>query len=562
MQRSIWILLILMGFSQVYGQSPHGESYKTDCALCHNPSGWVIDIDTFQFKHDTTSFILEGTHLSVDCKACHTSLVFGEAPSDCLSCHTDVHSMSVGNDCARCHTAQSWLVDNIPELHEENGFPLVGSHSNLSCVDCHFSETNLRFDRIGNDCINCHLEDYLNAENPEHNMAGFSTDCFNCHTPEQGWQSSNAPNHDAEHFPIYSGTHEGVWTACTDCHINPSDYSQFSCTVCHINPETDNTHNGISGYAYEDQACYACHPTGEGLGNFDHNLTHFPLTGSHIGVECIQCHAAGYAGTPTECVACHTEDFNNTTNPNHTELNFPMDCAQCHTTDPGWMPATFDIHDQYHPLNGAHAAIANNCAECHNGDYNNTPNTCVGCHLDDFNNTTNPDHEAANYSTDCAQCHSETSWTPSTFDHDSFFPLVGQHTTVDCNGCHIDGNFSNTPTTCVGCHLDDYNDTSNPNHAQSQFPTDCTQCHSESGWTPATFDHDDLYFPIYSGNHKNEWDTCSDCHTNGSDYSVFSCIDCHEHDNPTSLENKHNEENVDGYVYQSAACYNCHPNGH
>jgi len=78
---------------------------------------------------------------------------------DCASCHVDIHSQSVGNDCVRCHTSETWLVDNIPELHEENGFPLIGSHSNLSCVECHTSETTLRFDRVGNECISCHRDD-------------------------------------------------------------------------------------------------------------------------------------------------------------------------------------------------------------------------------------------------------------------------------------------------------------------------------------------------------------------------------------------------------------------
>jgi hypothetical protein len=94
------------------------------------------------------------------------------------------------------------------------------------------------------------------------------------------------------------------------------------------------------------------------------------------------------------------------------------DCASCHTTAPDWNPARFDIHDQFYPLQGAHLKIANECVTCHQGDYNNTPNTCVGCHQQDYNQTTNPSHTAAQFSTDCASCHSETTWLPATFDHD------------------------------------------------------------------------------------------------------------------------------------------------
>ncbi len=69
----------------------------------------------------------------------------------------------------------------------------------------------------------------------------------------------------------------------------------------------------------------------------------------------------------------------------------------------------------------------------------------------------------------------------------------------------------------------------------------------------------DQFFPIYSGKHNGEWNACSDCHTNQSNFAVFSCIDCHEHNNKTDLDDKHKGE--PGYSYTSAACYDCHPKG-
>ena len=120
-----WTLIV---FVQIKTQSPHGELFRTDCATCHNSSSWDIDIDTFHYDHSEKKFPLDGVHLVVDCKSCHTSLIFNEAPMQCASCHSDLHSMSVGNDCVRCHNTSSWLVDHIPELHEQNGFPLVGAH--------------------------------------------------------------------------------------------------------------------------------------------------------------------------------------------------------------------------------------------------------------------------------------------------------------------------------------------------------------------------------------------------------------------------------------------------
>jgi hypothetical protein len=174
-------------------------------------------------------------------------------------------------------------------------------------------------------------------------------------------------------------------------------------------------------------------------------------------------------------------------NPSHANLQLPTDCAMCHTTDPDWAPATFPIHNDYWVLNGAHAAIANDCVACHNGDYTNTPNTCYGC------------------------------------------------------------------------HQQEYNSAGNPNHLSAGFPTDCLLCHTENAWDPATFDHDGMYFPIYSGKHKDEWDQCVECHTIPNNFSAFSCIDCHEHDNPGEVGQDH--QGVSGYQYASAACYACHPTG-
>jgi hypothetical protein len=237
---------------------------------------------------------------------------------------------------------------------------------------------------------------------------------------------------------------------------------------------------------------------------------------------------------------------------------FSTDCLDCHTQD-AWIPATFDHNDIY-PLNGAHAVIANECLQCHANGYDNTPNTCIGCHQTDYNNTTNPNHPAAMFSTDCLDCHTEDAWIPATFDHNTIWPLNGAHANIanECLQCHANG-YDNTPNTCIGCHQTDYDNTNNPDHAAAMFPTDCTQCHNETAWDPSTFDHDNQYFPIYSGKHDNEWNLCVDCHINSSDYSVFSCIDCHEHDDPNQLANDHDE--VSGYIYESNACYACHPDG-
>ncbi len=347
---------------------------------------------------------------------------------------------------------------------------------------------------------------------------------------------------------------------CKQCHLT-ENYADASpeCVSCHLDnySATTNPNHAQAGFANN---CAECHNTGAwSPAVFDHNNV-YPLVGAHDAVSsnCVLCHADGYSNTPNTCVGCHLDDFTATTDPNHVDAKFPQDCAQCHD-ETAWIPSTFD-HNTVHPLLGAHSAVANNCILCHANGYSNTPNTCVGCHLADFNATTNPNHKDANFPKDCAQCHDETAWIPADFNHNSIYPLTGAHAAIanDCARCHAQG-YTNTPNTCVGCHLADYNSTTQPNHANAQFPKDCAQCHDNTAWVPADWDHDGMYFPIYSGKHREAWNSCTDCHTSASNYAVFSCIDCHKHSNELEVKDQH--ENVKDYVYASNACLTCHPTG-
>lgn len=557
LRKSVLAYIGLFMVVWAHAQSPHGEDFRISCNACHTAESWTAMRDTLAFDHDATRFPLEGQHQVIDCRQCHISLEFDRAETNCVSCHLDVHEQSVGMDCARCHSPESWLINNIAELHREASFPLVGAHAVANCIDCHKSETALRFEPIGTECISCHQADYLATTNPDHTKAGFSTNCIechrmeafdwsaedinhdffplvlghdidncaachtgsdfsktspqclschekdfvtttnpnhqlasipttctDCHTLDPGWQPASFLQHDAQYFPIYSGSHEGEWADCASCHTDANNYASFTCVTCHEQGETADEHQGVTGYTYSSTACLACHPNGEADGAFDHNQTNFPLTGAHTTVDCISCHSAGYTGTPTECVACHGQDFEGTLNPDHEALGLSTDCASCHTTAPEWNPATFDIHNEFYVLNGAHAIIANQCASCHQGDY------------------------------------------------------------------------TNTPTECVGCHLQDYNATTNPSHTALQFSTDCASCHSENSWVPATFDHDGQYFPIYSGAHEGTWSECVDCHTTPGNFSEFTCVTCHE-----VQETADQHMSVPGYIYNSPACLACHPTG-
>jgi len=364
-----------------------------------------MNYQTIQFDHDKTNFQLEGTHQQTDCKLCHSTLVFDQAPMDCVSCHTDVHSQSVGNDCMQCHNSETWLVDNIPELHEANGFPLIGSHSNLSCIECHTSETSLRFDRIGNDCISCHQDDYASTQNPNHTTAGYSTNCIECHNPLGfGWDSESIIH---DFFPLTEG-HD--IQDCTQCHTT-GIYSDASpeCVSCHQSDydQTSDPNHATSGFSTD---CVSCHTTNPGWTPATINHDFFPLTLGHDIQDCTQCHTNGtYTGLSADCVNCHQDDYDQTNDPNHLAANFPIDCVACHTTNPGWTPAEFDHDGQYFPIYSEkhrEGEAWNDCVECHANPASYADFTCYTCH---GQSETDNDHSDVNdyeyVSTACLQCH-------------------------------------------------------------------------------------------------------------------------------------------------------------
>lgn len=541
-------------YNQTTNPNHQQNSFPITCETCHTTAtGWTPA--TFPIHNDY--YPLTGGHLTPNCFDCHEGN-YTNTPNTCAGCHTDNYTattnpnhiaLNIPTNCDMCHTTNpDWAPATFPTHNDY--YVLAGAHTSTSCAECH----NGNYNNTPNTCFGCHQSDYNATTDPDHQTAQFPTTCEDCHT-QTAWTPSTF-NHDQQYFPIYSGSHNNEWDMCSDCHQNANDFTQFTCLTCHQQGETNSEHNGVSGYQYNSDACYACHPNGEGDG-FNHNTTNFPLTGAHIAIDCIACHENGYQGTSTVCFDCHGTGYNQSTNPNHLQNNFPTTCETCHTTDAGWSPATFPIHNNYYALTGAHATAQNNCIGCHNGDYNNTPTTCEGCHTPDYNQSTNPNHVAINIPNDCDLCHTTNpNWAPATFPtHNSYYVLAGAHISTSCAECH-NGNYNNTPNTCYGCHQSDYNATNDPDHQTAQFPTTCEDCHTQTAWDPSTFNHDQQYFPIYSGNHNNEWNTCSECHPNPANYAVFTCITCHQQG---EMNSEH--QGVSGYQYNSPACFACHPNG-
>lgn len=292
---------------------PHGD-FEEDCTMCHETESWTPAKPSSELDHGKWGFPLAGAHAQAECRACHATLRFSEAEPDCVACHLDVHVGELGTDCSRCHSTRSFIDRTVMvRRHVATRFPLRGTHLSADCADCHppVAEGRLRYVNTPTECEACHLNAYLATTNPAHQTEGFPTQCEFCHVPtvwEQArfnhalvtgscqschlddYQATTNPDHevlgfpttcetchrstawrpttsgyDHDRFPIYSGTHRGRWTVCSDCHTTPTNYADFTCLTCHPHSDRDKTngdHQGIANYAYDSLRCYECHPRG------------------------------------------------------------------------------------------------------------------------------------------------------------------------------------------------------------------------------------------------------------------------------------------------------------
>lgn len=535
-------------------RSPHGK-LKQACEDCHTFTSWKPIRNLPEFDHNRTAFPLRGLHEKVECRLCHTSLDFSNAGTRCADCHADIHRRQFGAQCEQCHTVNGWRVSLSSVRQHWNRFPLLGAHAAAECSQCHRNASAGQFQGLPTECQSCHLDAFQRTTSPDHKLAGFPTACNTCHASVDSWFGVRFDHARYTGFAL-TGAHAQL--DCAACHTGGRYRgTPANCFSCHANDyrATTNPNHVTAGFP---QDCSRCHSTAQWAGaRFDHNaFTSFPLTGAHVSASCTGCHAGGrFAGTPRNCDACHLTEFQQTTNPNHAAAGFPQDCSICHTTAQ-WPGARFDHSRTRFPLTGAHVTAS--CSDCHSsGQYAGLSTACSSCHLSEFNNSRNPDHRAAGFPTDCTLCHTTAAWQPSSFNHSlTRFPLTGKHTTTPCASCHIAGQYAGTPTACYSCHRAEFQSTTNPNHTAAQFPTTCESCHNTSTWLGAQFTHPQ--FPIYSGKHAGKWNACNDCHTNPANYQVFSCLNCHEH-NKTKMDNAH--KNIRSYVYNSANCYGCHPQG-
>lgn len=398
--------------------------------------------------HEETNFPLTGRHRAVPCEECHVDQIFKGNPTQCETCHwdrqqDDRYKLQLGRNCGECHTPFSWKnVSPGKWNHGFNaGYLLNGKHKTVDCIQCHGDDG---FESKGVDCFSCHQTDYRSARDPEHQAAGFPTDCRLCHINESSWQNAQFSH---THF-FLKGRHRSI--NCVDCHQDGIYRGLTSdCFSCHSD-DYNSAKNPDHLELNFPTLCEVCHnsnvSTWEGA-RYSHSK--FPLKGKHFTAACSDCHKSGiYEGLPSDCVTCHLDDYLNAENPNHKQLGFHTDCQICHGKDAvSWRKSSFQ-HNVFWQLQGGHKRL--DCIFCHKKG-RSLPRDCADCHRRDYDSTTDPSHKTAGFPLACEQCHLPTHglWIQAIFFHR--FPLKNsRHAGLSCMECHSSGEYK--IYTCINCH--------------------------------------------------------------------------------------------------------------
>ena len=357
----------------------HKGQEGTKCEECHDDRSWKKS----PFDHNKSRFPLMGTHAKVECKKCHLTPAFKDAPLDCLSCHKkdDKHKGTYGETCEACHAETDWktiMFDH--DLHSK--YPLRGRHITTKCESCH--KGHLYKDKTPADCNACHQQD-------DKHKGHFTEKCERCHT-ERNWKILLFEHDHDTKYPLW-GKHRT--TKCESCHTGQlyKDHTPSDCNACH---KQDDIHKG----RFNEQ-CQRCHTERSWKALlFDHDRdTAYPLLGKHRIALCTRCHTGQLYKdkTPTACASCHKgEDVH--------RRRLGTECQNCHSLR-DWKLWDFD-HDTRtrFKLDGGHKGL--DCYACHTERMDKkvkATSSCVSCHKKD-------DKHDGSFGPQCDRCHDTTLW--------------------------------------------------------------------------------------------------------------------------------------------------------
>lgn len=157
---------------------------------------------------------------------------------------------------------------------------------------------------------------------------------------------------------------------------------------------------------------------------------------------------------------------------------------------------------------------------------------------------------------DCSACHRPNAWVPTKaemdFNHAKMtgFPLIGKHSQISCQSCHINLRFDQPKimaSDCGACHVDVH---------QGRFGEDCSSCHNEENFhqVKGLEIHMKTGFPL-TGAHQQL--ACQSCHKNDRNGTFTNlstdCYSCHKKDYEDARSINHIKQ---GFSTHCAQCHN------
>jgi hypothetical protein len=467
----------------------HATVAGKPCVECHKEHHGrnfsIIHFDKSAFDHSQTGFVLENKHAALKCEQCHTpsriaakdilSLSTGRKSTtllglskECRSCHTDEHKGQFSALCTQCHSTKEWKHAE-KFSHAKTQFQLTGAHARVECQQCHKRTWGdgaaIQFVKMEfGSCASCHDDPHRGK---------FKQECAQCHETIS-WQQIKGKqfNHAMTQFPL-KGKH--ALLQCEQCHAknqkekNIAGETGFKITHFH---ECRNCHADAHAKQFEYRTdkgrCESCHTesgfTPATFSPAEHTTARFALTGAHVAIPCIKCHADGKVNAKSTklfrwnqlpmCTTCHADIHQG-----QFASKMTNGCETCHSTQ-SWQEVTFSHEKTNFPLRGKHIVIQ--CSACHKLEgevvhYVGLKKECTACHADQH-----AGQFAVKGTTDCASCHSDQRWRPAQFDHNtrSRFALTGKHAAIPCSQCHKQGMvnkqmtmmYKPLGTACVDCH--------------------------------------------------------------------------------------------------------------